>query len=86
MITPDSETISRRNVAKPLDVTNSRRNRDFKEHGIIPLRCDKTDGYSAHTPSSGVVVDEHGLALGDCQGKTYIVAVEDVSIPELNAL
>jgi len=83
MITPDSKAVSCRNVAEPLDVTNARRDRDYQEHGVILFRCDETNG---HSPSSRVVVDEHGLALCDGQGKTDIVGVGDFCVPELNAL
>ena len=86
MITPDSKAVSCRNVAEPLDVTYARRDRDSQEHGVILFRCDETDGYSARGPSSRVVVDEHGLALGDGRGKTDIEAVDDICVSELNAL
>jgi hypothetical protein len=87
MIAPYSKAISCRNVAEPLDVPRARRDRDPKEHGVILFRCDETDGYRVRRPPGGVVVDEHGLALGDGQGKTDIVAaVWEFWIPELDAL
>jgi hypothetical protein len=84
VISPHPEGVTRRKVADPFDVANARARRggNFEEHGIVVIRGDQPHRYVVDISPRCVVVDEYGLTLGYHQGKTDVVALCDVGVPQ----